>query len=242
MKYADSFVGDRGFFRDTKFRSQNAEPFRVFRHHAVQLTFIVLAGNHPMVQVLLRAAGKLAAQRKVGPGLASIEPARHIILPAIIGDAGPAPGVAVIWVEPRRLAVIGQMADCHQSFLPAPGQEFPRLNGPAAFKVRVGIKQIVKLPQFLLPCEENPKTLHGGIGPGQSLLLDAAHIGLRFVRNLRRIGKNQVGFGASRQKIFLKILIKFRPEHRVFSGAEIKDSDFHWAVLQSLSFMSSLPA
>lgn len=108
------------FLRRAVVGRQDAEFSGRLGDQAVELAFIVKARNDVVLQILVRAFFQLPAQGQIGRRRAAVQPARHVILPAAVRDGRPAFAAAVIGVENRIFAIVGQVADRGQA-LPGGG-------------------------------------------------------------------------------------------------------------------------
>ena len=234
-----------GLLRCAVIGGQDAEVLRRLGHKPVELAFIVEPRNDAVLQILIRAGLQLPAEGEERRRRAAVQPARYIILPAVVGDRGTAFAAAVVGVEHRSPAVVGQVADCREG-LPGGrvGQQLGGGDDAGAVQVGVGKKQIVEFCERSLLPEEGIEPLHRAVGPRQRLLRNAAHIGRVLIRDVVGIGKDEEGAVAVRQEVCLEVGVKIAPERNISAGADIKNSEgFHTITcLQDSYFFSSFLA
>ena len=159
LQHKNGLMPGGRFLRRAVVGRQDAEFSGRLGDQAVELAFIVKARNDVVLQILVRALFQLPAQGQIGRRRAAVQPARHVKLPAAVRDGRPAFAAAVIGVENRIFAIVGQVADRRQA-LPGGGvgQQLVGADDAGAVQVGVGKEQVVIALQRVGLAEEGVKS------------------------------------------------------------------------------------
>ena len=192
---------------------------------AVQLALVVPQGHLAVGQVGVGAAGQLLAHCQERLRRAAVEPARHIRPAAVVGDVGPAAGVAVVAVKDRPLVPESGLLHHQQPFAPVgAGQELRLGDRFQADQVGVCEKQVVHPGKGFFLAAEHPEPEQRAVGPVQRLLGDAPHVAGVFPLDGRGVGEDEKGLLTPGQEFFPEGPVKLRPEHHILPGADIQDA------------------